>query len=586
MTSISILWRIFSKYRWHFVVLVALGFVGAIFEGIGINAAIPLITFFTNGGQPTDIISRTVASFFAFVHVPFTFRFLLAFIVGLFLARAVATVVFSYVRSWISTDFAVSKSEEMFQKTFAASWSFLLRQKLGYVQATLIRDIQSTTGLLGTMGQVIQSYTGLLMYFSVALSISPLVTISTLVCGCALFVAIRPIVHRMRARNEAIVTTEKQISNFLGEHILGMKTVKAGAAESAAYDKSKGLFSYLRRLSIRVALLQSLSTALFQPFSIFFVIILFSIVYHRPGFNLIAFAATLYLIQKMFTYLESGQTALNNVSSLIPYARNLEQFERLLTEHREVRVSGHEQFALEREIQFKQVSLQYQDETHALTDVSFSITKGETIALIGPSGAGKTTVADMLLRLFEPTSGEILVDGNPLANIDMENWRAHVGYVAQDVFLLNDTIEENIRFYYPDLSHEAITEAAKRANIHDFVLTLKDGYQTMVGDRGVMLSGGQRQRVALARVLARKPDLLILDEATSALDTESEKLIQQAIEDLQGQITVLIIAHRLTTIAHADRIIALDTGRVIEMGTPQELEDRPDSYYARIKHAH
>ena len=204
------------------------------------------------------------------------------------------------------------------------------------------------------------------------------------------------------------------------------------------------------------------------------------------------------------------------------------------------------------------------------------------MGLIGPSGAGKTSVADLLLRLFRPnTEGDIFIDGKPIISISSESWRRNIGYVAQDVFLLNASIEDNIRFYRSNLSKEAIIEATKQANIHDFIIGLPEGFNTLTGDRGVMLSGGQRQRIALARALAGSPELLILDEATSALDSASEKLIQESIRALHGSVTVLIIAHRLSTIEHADRLLVLDHGNIVEQGTPQELLARSGSYFSK-----
>ncbi len=582
--TIRILWLAFGRYRFHIALLVLLGFLGAILEGIGINATIPLISFLVNNGAPTDFISRTIQSLFSFLHITFSFRYLLVLVVGLFLTRAVSLIVFGYIRGIITADFLTNESEVMLQKTFHASWPFLLKQKLGYVHGTLVRDVQSTSSLLEVVGQVIQSFTGFLMYLLVALNISPRMTLATLVAGVVLLGIVRPLMSRMQTMADAMATTEKKVSHFLSEHVLGMKTVKAAGAEESSLQYSHQLFAYLRHLYVRKALVRGLSTSLFQPFSIFFVIILFSVTYHSPGFSLLSFGATLYLIQKIFTYLESGQSALNSISELVPYAKNVLRFKELLTTNREVALGASEEpFSFSKKLEFKGVSLRYQDEVPALIDVNMTINYGETAGLIGPSGAGKTSIADLLLRLFEPSQGEILIDGKPLCKIAIADWRAHIGYVSQDIFLLNDTIGENIRFYYPGLSPDAIVKAAKQANLYNFVMTLKDGFETVVGDRGVMLSGGQRQRVVLARALARRPSILLLDEATSALDTESEKLIQEAIYSLRGKITVLIIAHRLSTIENADTIVVLEKGRVIESGNPKELEKNPNSYYYRVK---
>ena len=263
----------------------------------------------------------------------------------------------------------------------------------------------------------------------------------------------------------------------------------------------------------------------------------------------------------------------------MPYAQNVENFKSVLDAHREVSVGGTIPFYFERELAFKNVSFSYEGGKQVLSNVDFSIARGETIGLIGPSGAGKTSVADLVLRLFKPTAGGIVIDGKPISDISIESWRRNVGYVAQEVFLLNTSIEDNIRFYRPDLSKEAVVAAAKQANIYDFIMGLPEGFETITGDRGVMLSGGQRQRIALARALADKPSLLILDEATSALDTESEKLIQASIHALHGSVTVLIIAHRLSTIEHTDRLLVLEDGRLVEQGTPRALMENKNSYF-------
>ena len=580
LSALSVLWCTFARYRRYIAVLVVLGFFGAIVEGIGINAAIPLISFLISGGAPTDVISRTVEAVFHFFHVPFTFRYLLGFIVALFIVRAVTMVAFGYVRGWISSNFLSTKSKNLLHRTFSASWPFLLRQKLGHVQYTLTREIQNVGSLLEGLGQVIQSFTGFFMYLMVALNISPTVTLSALTAGAALLLLARPFVKRMHRSVAEIAYTEKQLSHFLGEHVLGMKVIKAAGAESVAYSYSKNLFNRMRDLSLRLVLVRSLSTSFFQPFAIFFVIVLFAVTYDTPGFNFVAFAATLYLIQKIFVYLESGQNSFNSIVALLPYARSLEEFGRLLDEHKEAVEAGTDPFVFEKSLQFNNVSLTYQRADAALKKVSFTLRRGQTVGLIGPSGAGKTTVADLLLRLFEPTSGELLLDGKPLSRVSLGEWRKRIGYVAQDAFLLNGTIRENIRFY-SELSGEDVVAAAKQANIYDFIMTLPEQFDTMVGDRGVMLSGGQRQRVVLARAIARRPALLILDEATSALDSESERLIQEAIAKLHGSVTVFIIAHRLSTIEHADTILVLKDGVIAEQGSPAQLRKNPDSYFVR-----
>ena len=566
------------------LVLVVLGFLGAVLEGIGVNAVIPLISFFTGGGgeTSTDLITTTIRGFFGFLSIPFTFRYLLGFILTLFILRAVAVVAFGYIRGWVTTDYLCDESESMLRHTMLASWPFLLKQKLGTLHSVLVRDIQRSSALLEIVGQIIQSFSGFVMYLLVAINISPITTLYTLIGGAALVLFGRPFLIRNRRTADLVIQQEKSFSQFLGEHIIGTKSIKAAGVERLAIRQGNTYLRALRTLSLRMALIRSGSASMFQPFSLIFVIILFTVSYKSPGFSIVSFGATLYLIQKIFTYLESGINALHSVNETLPYAKSLTSYKKMLEDHREEKVIGTAPMVFKQQLAFENVSFSYNGDTAVLSSISFALPRGQTVGLIGPSGAGKTTVADLLLRLFEPTSGQITLDGEPIANISVDEWRKHVGYVSQDVFLLNDSIAENIRFYSKDISKEDIITAAKQANIYEYIMSLPEGFETTVGDRGVLLSGGQRQRVVLARALARKPVFLILDEATSALDSESEKLIQESIRTLHGNVTVFVIAHRLSTIENADMLLVLENKQLSEVGAPEELRKNPNSYF--VKH--
>lgn len=581
--TMKTLWSAFGKYKWHVVALVVFGILSALLEGIGINAVVPLMSFFMGGGgAATDFITQTIQGLFAFIHIPFSFRYLLGFILCIFIARAVSVVVFGYIRGWINADFLGRESEDVMRKTLLSSWSFSLRQKIGTMHNTLVRDVQQTGGLLGAVAQIVQSFSGFLMYLLVAVNISPTMTFYALIGGVALLFLLKPFLRYTQRLGERAAGVEKQFAQFLSEHIIGMKAIKAAGVENDAIANGGAHIHLLRSISIRQSLARTASSSFFQPFSIVLVVLLFLLTYHTPEFNIISFAASLYLIQKIFVYLESGQNAMQSISQLIPYAQNISAFKRNLDLHRES-TSGSSPFIFDKEVTFKEISFSYAGSKEVLNNVGFSIRAGETVGLVGPSGAGKTSVADLLLRLFKPNTGEILLDGVPSDSIPLEEWRKSIGYVSQDVFLLNDTIEENIRFYNQTLTTEDIESAAKQANIYDFIMGLPEGFKTTTGDRGVMLSGGQRQRIALARALAGKPRLLILDEATSALDHESEKLIHESIHALRGKITVFIIAHRPSTVAEADTILVLSHGRIVEHGSPNELLQNRESYFYKMQ---
>ena len=223
------------------------------------------------------------------------------------------------------------------------------------------------------------------------------------------------------------------------------------------------------------------------------------------------------------------------------------------------------------EIAFHDVSFGYNNGEHVLHHVNFSIPSGKTVALVGPSGGGKTTLCSLIPRFYDVTEGSITIDGNDVRSLTLHSLRSAIGIVQQDVYLFGGTIRENILYGKPDATEDELIAAAKRANIHDFILSLPQGYDTSAGERGVRLSGGQKQRIAIARVFLKNPKILILDEATSALDNESERHIQQALEQLSIGRTTLVIAHRLSTIRNADEILVINDEGIRERGTHEEL---------------
>jgi subfamily B ATP-binding cassette protein MsbA len=238
--------------------------------------------------------------------------------------------------------------------------------------------------------------------------------------------------------------------------------------------------------------------------------------------------------------------------------------------------------SLQQQITFKDVCFAYRKEgAQVLRNINFTIPKGKTVALVGASGGGKSTIADLLCRFYDVKEGEILIDRHNIKDFTVQTLRGKMGIVTQEAILFNDTVFNNIAFG-AKATYEEVVKAAKIANAHDFIMKLPNQYDTFVGERGSQLSGGQRQRISIARAVLKNPEILILDEATSALDNESEKLVQEALNGLLKNRTSLVIAHRLSTIQNADEILVIDKGQIVERGTHSELLSQPNSMYSKL----
>ncbi|MEY4747485.1 MAG: hypothetical protein RLZZ416_534 [Candidatus Parcubacteria bacterium] len=571
-----------SRYRTHLVLLVGLGFLSGTLEGVGITAIIPLFSYFLGQQIPGgNKIVGFVVGVFNYLPVKYSPLSLLVFVIILFILRALVLVVFYYLRARISSSYMVRTMNDLWDKVLRAKWAYLLQQRLGTIDVTISRDVRMGQSLLENISQAVLVFTNLAIYVALALYISFPVTVATAVAGAALLLLLRPLRGRIKQNSRNVSAAEKNISHFLNEHTLGLKMVKSAAVEPAVYRAGLSRFDSLKQLIMQTALFSSVGMAITQPIALIFMTGVFLFFYGKATLELGSFVALIYLIQKIFTYVESGQAALHSIQDRLAYAEHAAIFADTLAGAVEPRGGG-TPFHFEHSLAFSNVSFSYDGRTTVLDGVSFSLQKGGLAGLIGPSGAGKTSVADLLLRLFEPTSGALLLDGKDSREFYIASWRRSIGYVSQDMFLVNDTVANNIRFYNPELGDDAVREAARMANCIKFVERLPHGFDEVIGERGIMLSVGQRQRIVLARVLARKPEILILDEATSALDNESEQLVQEAIEGLKKKITVLIIAHRLSTVMGADELFVIQDGHIKEQGAPKDLLANPESYFSRM----
>jgi ABC-type multidrug transport system fused ATPase/permease subunit len=573
----------FGGYKIRIVILTLLGFVSGLLEGIGVNALIPTLSFFTESGEKgDDFVSQMIEKFFSFVGIRFSLLHLLVFISSLFLIKAVARLLINFIRINIRADYERQMRSSLLIDTFRARWPYLLKQKLGYLETVIMTDVRLSAKLFDVISSTIMVLTGLFMYLLFAVNISPPITLLTLGVGGAVFLVFKPLVRRTRQIARKTSLLNKEVAHLVNESVLGIKAVKSGFMENVFAERGDEHFKNLKSYEVKTSLLRTLAVIFLQPISVILISAIFAFSYYfDTSFNFAALAALIYLIHRIFSYIQTLQANTHNMNNLIPYLREVLVYRRLARENKESYVPK-QPFKFEQELAFHNVEFAYNPSQPTLSGVSYTIRKGEMVGVIGLSGAGKTTLFDLILRLLEPSGGFISLDGRNISEIDLGSWRSHISYVSQDLFLINDTIAHNIKFYDDSISDEDVVRVAKMAYIYDFIETLPEKFNTIVGERGVRLSGGQRQRIAIARALARRPEILLLDEATSALDNESEIKVQRVIEKLKGHTTIIVVAHRLSTVLNSDKLLVLENGKITEEGAPQELLKDKKSYFYKM----
>jgi len=460
---------------------------------------------------------------------------------------------------------------------------YFTQMKAGQILSRVINDTFETRLILTQIvTQSLQSASLVLVYIAILFSISWKLSLIALVILPLLGFSLQPMLRKLRRGNLRRGNVHGEMTSVLQETISGIRLVKASGTES--YEESRfadGSNKYARS-SLKLTRLALLAPPITEIIGTLIAVLILWIGAWQvlrdgtmTGATLLAFLTlVLRLLQPLKQLSQMRTTAQSSLAS----AERL--FEILDSPAEFQRDRGtREKAAFERDLRFEGVSFSYGD-APVLMGIDLAARKGEVVALVGPSGSGKSTLVDLIPRFYEPTQGRILIDGVDTREIKLPALRTLTGIVSQETVLFHDTVRNNIAYGAPGEYTQAQIEAAARAaNAHDFIMELPRGYDTLLGERGTRLSGGQRQRLAIARALLSDPPILILDEATSALDTESERLVQEAIDHLLRGRTVFVIAHRLSTIAHADQILVLDRGEIVEQGSHAELLARRGAYY-------
>jgi subfamily B ATP-binding cassette protein MsbA len=464
----------------------------------------------------------------------------------------------------------------LFAHLLTLEMDFFQRTRAGQLISAMITEVDQTkTVITASLLSLFQNLVVVATTLFILSQISVRLTLLTLAFVPILVLGLQVLLRRLRSHAQARARERGEITATVTERLGAIRLIRAYGEEDRESSGFLAQADRYRKRVIRTQRFSSLTSPLSEIFSGFLVILIIW-AGTKPGLvglpTALAPEAIIVFLMAALKLSSPLKTIASFPAALAVTLASAERvFDLLDQPAAEVDQPGEGTAQFEREVVFDAVSFRYGDGDPVLSEVSFRMPRGKIVALVGPSGAGKTTAADLLPRFHDPTAGQILMDGVPLTRLTRRSLRRLMGVVSQETVLLNDTVLANIAYGSPGATREQVEAAARAANAAGFIATLPNGYDTMLGERGTRLSGGQRQRIAIARALLRDPPILILDEATSALDTESERLVQQAIERLMRQRTVLVIAHRLATVRDADEIVVLDAGRVVQRGTHEEL---------------
>ena len=505
---------------------------------------------------------------------------LILFIPLLFLLKGLTNFLYSYYMSDIGQLCVRDIRSRLYEKLQSLSLEYFTKKRAGELVSRITNDVKLVENALsyGTTDLVYQSFLIIIFAFTIFFIHWKLALLSLLLIP---FIALPITKVGRKLRKISRFSQEKMAdtNSLLVETISGVRIVKAFCMEPYEIAKFKKQNHEYYKLSMKSIKRSLLLGPLTELIGVFFGIFILSWVGKDVISGKLSFGVFGLYLGSLFSLIRPlkklSQVNSINQQALAANSRIYEVLDAPIA----VREAPNA-FDLSRvsqQIEFKDVSFRY-EEAQVLKHISFSVKVGEAIAIAGPSGVGKSTLLDLLPRFYDPQEGVILIDGIDSKTISLKSLRNQIGIVTQEVVLFNDTVKANISYGHMDVDEKKIVEASRIANAHDFIVKLPDGYDTFVGDRGVKLSGGERQRLAIARALFKNPPILLLDEATSQLDSESERLVQEALNQLMRGRTVFMVAHRLSTLKNASQIIVLDKGAIVQSGTHQDLLEKEGLY--------
>ncbi|MDD2751874.1 MAG: ABC transporter ATP-binding protein [Candidatus Omnitrophica bacterium] len=582
MKALVFIRQLYKKFPLLLVGNTILLVLSSLLDVISVFSLVVIVDIFINPNfTAASPFTKKILLFFQSHAIPVS----LSWILAIFLLLNVLKVVFQIFAQFsiLKTKYAVLRDvmAGTFEDFFNARWYFFSSSKQGTLLNTFIREMNVVGDAFGAMARYFSGILQIMLYLVVPFYLSWQVTSVSIVITAIFLVPFFLLGKVSYGLGKLNTSTSNQIGTVLQESLNLGKVILGFGNQHKAIAAFKNAFEAHRQVTIKSQTLTYAIPLLFYPFAL--IVLIIGVFIARSLAMPIAETAVLFYalirIVPAVTSLAEEKSRLDNFYPSYEQVLELRNRAKSLAQP-----SGKREFSgFNQELTLKGLSFAYEGKEKILSDINLRIPKGKMVAIVGESGVGKSTLIDMIMAFHEPTSGWISLDNIALKEFKINSFRSRIGYVPQDSVLFNISVKDNLLWANEGASADEIDQACRQANARDFIQSLSNGYDTLVGDRGVRLSGGQVQRIALARAILRKPEILILDEATSSLDSASERLIQQAIEGVAKNTTVIVVAHRLSTIIHADYIYVLKNGRVIEEGTYPELINKQGNFNTMVK---
>ncbi len=574
------------------ILAVVFTFLAATFEGVGIGFLLSFLQSLTTPNtKPVQIGIRWFDLWVLGVNTSATSR--LYRISALILLTTWTRAAFNYLAS-VYTELSQLNlldrlRKRIFEQLQAFSLSYFAKTRSGELINTITTEIERIKQAFGGFAYLLSSSLTAGVYFVSMFLLSWQLTVISLLLFTLLAVGLSTLNARIRDASFGVTKASAQFTSTAIEFISGIRTVQAFATQDFErkrfYNASSNIVSTYTKAIRAWVLVKPLAEGLATTILISMIIVAFAVFVTNGTLQVASLLTFFFVLFRLVPSLQSVNNVMAQLSTLYGSTDNIKEL--LRTDNKPYFPNGEtEFFGLKRSIDLVSVDFGYDASNLVLHEITLTIERGQMTALVGSSGAGKTTLADLLPRFYDPIQGKVLIDGVDLREFEINSLRRKMAVVSQDTFIFNSSVRNNIAYGTEGASEEAIQEVARLANALEFIKEMPEGFETQLGDRGVRLSGGQRQRIAIARALLRNPEILILDEATSALDSVSERLIQESLEKLSMGRTVIAIAHRLSTIIRADKVVVLEQGRIVEQGKYQELlEQRGNLWkYHQMQH--